>query len=208
MDFEIPHKISKFDDSGLVAVNRNRDYLNRFFKELPKVKQTESFVFNYANIQAHGKPTRVERGVFNGWSLPIYATDDEELFTCDCLKPQWDGTTDPIIYLGGWLPSANTAKRFKLQVSVETADFVGNDTVPTTTNDYTVETLTGTWGANTSFKVQVTVDASAIGLAVGQPLAIRVRRLAKAGAEAEITGEVIIEGIAIEIVTNKFGGAV
>ena len=149
---------------------------------------------------------QVSRGVYNGFSLPIYAADNEELFTCDCMKYQWDGTTDPIIYLGGWLTDANNAKKFNLQVSVSTADFVSNDVVPATTTDYTVETTTGNWAAYTSFKVQVTIDASAIGLAVGQPLAIRIRRLA-ASAD-EIAGEVVIEGAALEITADKLGGVI
>ena len=171
-----------------------------------KVYKEATFTFNYTRIVAQGKPTLVNQGVFFGWSLPVYNTDDEELFTCKCMATDWDGTTDPIIHIGGWLDTANTAKKFKLQVSVETADYVGNDALPATTNDYEVETTTGTWAQYTSFKITFTIDASAVGLAVGQPLGIRVRRIA--ASTAEITGEVVIEGLAVQYVVDRLGGAV
>jgi len=164
------------------------------------------FTFNYSRITGQGAPSLVNRGIFFGFSLPVYNTDDEELFTCSCAPSDWDGTSDMIFYLGGWLPSANTSKKFQLQVSVETANYDGNATVPDTDNDIEVETTTGTWGTFTSFKIAFTVDVSAVGLAVGQPLAFRVRRIA--ATTAEITGEVVIEGAVLVYVANKPGGAV
>ncbi len=169
-----------------------------------KVTKTKSFTFDYARVQGAGKPTQVTQGVFNGFSLPLYSADDEELFTCDCMPGDWDGTTDPVIYLGGWLPSANTLKKFKLQVSVETIDMSNNDVVPTTSNDYETETTTSTWAAYTSFTAKFTI-ASDIGLVCGQPLAIRIRRIDSS--VNEITGEVVIEGAMISYVANKLGVA-
>ena len=167
-----------------------------------KVYDTVTMGFNYNRITGAGKPTQVSRGNFNGFSLPTYSTD-EELFACQCMSTKWDGVTNPEIFIGGWLPSANTAKKFNMQISVETTDYVGNEVIPTTTNDYPVETTTDTWAAYTSFFVGVTIDASAIGLAVGQPLAIRIRRL-DASAD-EITGEVVVEGCILKYARNKIG---
>lgn len=170
-----------------------------------KVYKESTFVFNYRRVTAQGAPTLVNRGVFFGFSLPVYDTDDEELFACICTPSDWDGTSDPIVYIGGWLDTANTSKKFNLQLSVETADYASNDVVPITTNDYATETTTGTWAQYTSFKSAHTIDASAVGLAVGQPLAIRIRRL-DASAD-EIAGEVVVEGAMIQYVANKLGGA-
>lgn len=61
----------------------------------------KSFGFNYSRITAQGKPTLVSRGVYFGFSLPIYAADDEELPACECIDPAWDGVTNPVLYLGG-----------------------------------------------------------------------------------------------------------
>jgi len=114
-------------------------------------KKVRPFTFNYAQITGQGKPTLVNRGVFFGWSLPVYNADNEELFTCNCIPTDWDGTADPVVYIAGWLDTANTDKKFNLQVSVEYYDPSTNQVVPVTTNDYTVETDTGTAAQYTSF---------------------------------------------------------
>jgi len=50
-----------------------------------KVLKSDTFVFNYSRITGQGKPTLVDRGLAFGFSLPIYNTDDEELFSCKCV---------------------------------------------------------------------------------------------------------------------------
>jgi len=170
-----------------------------------KVKIVDSFTFNFARIVGQGKPTIVNRGVFWGFSLPVYNNDDEELFTCKCLPPDWDGSSDPTVYIGGWLDTANTDKKFNLQVSVEKCDVVNNEVVPTSTHDYEVETDTGAAAQYTSFKVAFTLDASAIAVAVGNTLAIRVRRIS--ATVDEIAGEFVVEGMAVEYIADKLGGS-
>jgi len=169
-----------------------------------KVYKQHNFVFNYSKITGQGAPTLVERGIFQGFSLPVYDADDEELHACICIPDDWDGATDPVLYVGGWLDTANTTKKFKLQVSVEVADFENNAVVPITTNDIEVETTTGTWSQYTAFKVAFTIDHSAVLGAVGQPFAIRIRRI-DASAD-EITGEVVVEGALVRYVADKIGG--
>ena len=167
---------------------------------------TEHFTFNYASVQAQGWPTLVNQGAFYGFSLPVYAADNEELSSCSCISSQWDGTTDPVIIIGGWLAAANTDKKFQLQISVEVVDVENNEVIPTTTNDYPVEITTGTWAQYTSFKAQVTIDASVITMVAGKTLTIRIRRIA--ASTAEITDEVVIEGAAITYTVNKIGAAI
>jgi len=170
-----------------------------------KVIVNDTFVFNYANVSAQGKPTLVNRGVFYGWSLPVYNSDDEELFSCRCIDSDWDGTTDPTITVGGWLDTANDTKKFQLQVSVDVLDIATNEVVPTSTNDYPIETTTGSWAQYASFKATVTIDASGIVLAAGKALAVRIRRIA--ASVDEITGEVVIEGAMLSYVADKIGAA-
>ncbi|MCK5017549.1 MAG: hypothetical protein KAS32_10820 [Candidatus Peribacteraceae bacterium] len=198
--------VSKLGDGGTTNYTQFSATGYQTMHGSAKVKLTTSFTFQHTIITAHGKPTQVSRGVFNGFSLPVYNNDNEELFTCECAVPEWDGVTDPVVHLGGWLDTANNAKKFNLQVSVETADFDNNEVLPITTNDYTIETTTGNWSQYTGFKAQVTLDASVIGLTVGKPLAIRVRRIA-ASAD-EIAGEVVIEGAIVEITADKIGGTI
>jgi len=170
---------------------------------LGTVYKTKSFTFDYSVVTGQGKPTLVAQGAFQGFSLPIYSSDNEELFTCDCMPEDWDGVTDPVIKVGGWLDTANNTKKFNLQVSVETASFSANAVVPATTNDYTDETTTDNWAQYTSFVSSFTLDADAIGLAAGEPVTIRIRRLAASG--DEITGEVVIMGAALRYAVDKNG---
>lgn len=184
-------------------IHSRLNYLETLEKIETPVQSSTTFTFQYVEVTALGKPTLVNQGVFYGFSLPIYSSDNEELFACKSMPGDWDGSTDPEICIGGWLDTANTSKKFNLQVSVETADFASNAVVPATTNDYPVETTTGTWAQYTSFKATVTIDASAIGLAVGQPLAIRIRRIAASG--DEIAGEVVVEGAVMTYIADKLG---
>lgn len=170
-----------------------------------RVLKSKTYTFNYATVRANGKPTQVSRGVFKGFSLPVYSNDDEELFTCQCIPPDWDGSSDPVVYIVGWLDTANTDKNFNLQVSVEYFDPVSHDVVPVTTNDYPVETDTGTAAQYASFAVAFTLDASTIGVSEKQPLGIRVRRIA--ATSDEITGEFVVEGMVIYYTADKLGEA-
>jgi len=158
-----------------------------------------------ARVIAAGKPTRVTQGIFQGFSLPTYAAD-EELFTCICVPYRWDGASDLIVYVGGWLDTANDAKNFNLQVSWE--NWTAGDIVPTTTNDVPVETATGTAAQYKSFKVAFTIDYDVDSPALiesGDALGFRLRRLA--ASIDEIAGEFVVEGIALVYKIGSFGGA-
>ena len=43
---------------------------------------------------AHSKPTQVTAGIFKGFSFPIYAADNEELFFRQRVPKRWDGASD------------------------------------------------------------------------------------------------------------------
>lgn len=161
------------------------------------------FVFNYRRVTAQGKPTLVNQGIFFGFSLPTYAAD-EELFACVCIPPDWIGSVDPIVYVGGWLVSANNAKKFNLQISWE--HWTAGDDVPATSHDVEVETTTGNWNAKHSIKLSFTVDYDVNTpnvLLAGDALGIRIRRLAASG--DEIAGEVVVEGAIMVYQRGSFG---
>jgi len=192
-----------FTGGSYVPVNDENCKLVFYPQVLGTVFDIKSFTFNYQRVTGTGKPTQVSQGVFNGWSLPVYSADDEELFACDCMPASWDGETDPKILIGGWLDTANNAKKFQLQVSVETISMTGNAVVPVTTNDYPIETTTGNWAQYTSFIAEITIAAATIGLLKGQPIAIRIRRIA--ASTAEIAGEVVVEGASLRWAIDKVG---
>jgi hypothetical protein len=82
----------------------------------------------------------------------------------------------------------------------------GNEVVQITTNDYTVETLTGDVAQYTSYKIAFTIDASVIDLDTGDALAIRIRRLA--ASSDEISGEFVVEGAVMVYIADKLGGTI
>ena len=167
-----------------------------------KVYKIDTFLFNYSRITGRGKPTLVDRGLAFGFSLPVYNTDDEELFSCKCIPDDWDGG-NITGYVGGWLPSANNAKKFNLQFSWECWSPDGNEVVPTAVQDVPVETTTGNWDAYTSFKIPFAISISASGCSSGDIFALRIRRLA--ASEDEITGEIVVEGASIQYTIDKLG---
>jgi len=174
------------------------------FDSAAVVQRTKTFTFNFEKIQGQeGIPTRVEQGLFQGYSLPVFAADNEELLSCDCMPSDWDGVTDPVFAIGGWLSGIEDTKKFNMQMEFETYDIVNNAVVPATTNAYPVETDTGDAAQFKSFFVLFTVDASDIGLAAGQPLGFRIRRIA--ASEDEIDGEFVVEGCQMIYYANKIG---
>jgi len=163
------------------------------------------FPIQVARIIASGKPTMVTQGVYRGFSLPTYAAD-EEVFSCVCMPPDWDGVTNPIVYVGGWLDTANTDKKFQLQVSWEHSS--PGDVMPATSHDVDVETATGTALQYTFFKVAHTIDFDVDtpdNLIAGDALAVRVRRLA--ASETEIAGEFVVEGVILYYKLASFGAS-
>ena len=87
---------------------------------------------NVANVA--GKPTRVERGLFNGYSLPLYA-GDEELHFSQRVPHRWDGTTNPhyvfIVALAA-TDYAGQTFRFQLEWTCDDIGGVIKDTVDET----------------------------------------------------------------------------
>lgn len=86
--------------------------------EIKGIYRYRQLQIRVGRILGTAKPTHVSRGIFQGWSLPLYAAD-EELFCCECVPADWDGTSDFTVFSGGWIDTANNAKNFKMQLSYE-----------------------------------------------------------------------------------------
>jgi len=163
------------------------------------VYQQKPMPIQIARIIAVGTPTRVELGIFQGFSLPIGGVN-EELFTCQCVPENWDGNT-MYLYIGGWLDTANTDKNFQLRISYEY--WTSGDVVPITSNDVDVEIATGVAAQYTSFKIQFAIAPGDI--AVGDALGIKLTRIA-ASAD-EIAGEFVVEGMILVYRVDNLGSA-
>ena len=96
---------------------------------------------DYATIIGTGKPTAVTLGIFRGYSLPLYAAN-EELFFCFPVPPQYSGEADIICVVCGYISLAEDTKKFQLRIAWEHVT-AGVDVFPVTSNDVDVETDTG-----------------------------------------------------------------
>jgi hypothetical protein len=178
---------------SLTLTNGAKDYLTlRPFIEIGKIAQ-------------NSKPTVVARGVSKGYSLPVYAADDEEIFMCTCAPRRWDGESDPIFVLPVYIDTANENKKFKLQVSWEHYDS-DTDIVPDTSNDVEIEVdLVGIVAQFQSFKLNFIFDYDIDGdsnlLEAYQRVCARVRRIAASA--NEMTGEVVIGPPVVKFLRDK-----
>jgi len=150
-------------------------------------------------IQATTKPTHASLGAYQGWSLPVYNTDDEELFSCTCIPMDWDGTSAFTMLLGGWLDTANDTKKFQLQLSH--AHAAANATLSDAVADVPIETDTGNAAQYKFFILQFTIAVGTY--TAGEAIAIRVRRIA--ATSVEIAGEFVVMGVNLRYVSNYIG---
>jgi len=163
-----------------------------------KVYQQHPMPIQIARVIAAGTPTRVEQGIFQGFSLPIGGAN-EELFACQCVPANWDGS-NMYAYVGGWLDTANTDRNFQLRLSHD--NWTSGDIVPNTITNVDVETDTGTAAQYTTFKIQFIIESG--GIEIGEALGIKLTRI-DASAD-EIAGEFVVEGIVLVYKIDSLGG--
>ena len=150
------------------------------------------------------KPTIVARGVSKGYSFPIYAADDEEVFMCICVPRRWDGVSDPVLVLPVYLDTANTGKNFKLQASWEHYN-AETDIAPATSNDVEIETATGSASQYQSYKVNFVfnydIDGAGNEMSIYDRVCCRLRRIAASA--NEIAGEIVASPPVVKFRRNK-----
>lgn len=164
---------------------------------------------DYLNIEKQSVPTDVTRGSNRGFSMPIYNSDNEELFFKMRIPKRWNGTSDPQF---GIMVSTSGAEdigdKFKFQLSISTTLCGGTHIIPDTTSDYTTEQtiIAGGTAAYTAYCIWFTMDAGAAANAIltGSMLSGRVRRIAASA--NEVANEIIIWDWAVEWLTDKIYG--
>ena len=158
------------------------------------------------SVAGAGKPTIVTRGCSKGYSLPLYAAD-EELFISEYIAGRWDGASDITLSVIGYLSSAETADDdFALQLSWANKA-TGSGTWSDSTNDTTVVTnIPDARKAQYSiYKVDFTIDwdLPATDIAASDFFAGRIRRVAVGVGNVEMDGEFVITSIVITYSVNK-----
>jgi len=161
---------------------------------------------DFETVRAFGKPDWVLRGVIGGFSLPIYAADNEELYL-ECHIPyRWDNISDILVHVHCYIDTANAAKNFQIQLAWE--HFTDGDIIPATSNPVVVETATGAGVQFQSYHVAFTIDYD---IDVGDPIIstdemhMRVRRIA--ATVGEIAGEIVVTHVGVVYLTDKLGVA-
>lgn len=158
---------------------------------------------DYTTVTAQGKPSQVTIGTFKGYSMPIYAADNEELFFNENVPGRWDCESDIVVHVLVALAAAETpGETFKFQFSWNQ---VGEtDVVPATTHDVTdeVTVVDGTQYATYELTFTIDYDADvADPIVCHDNLAGRLRRVASSG--DEVDGEIIVLDWHTHYIVNK-----
>ena len=163
---------------------------------------------DFTTITALGKPTWVTRGVFGGFSLPIYVGgQNEELFFDICAPNRWDEASDAYAHIHCFLDTANTDKNFNLEVAWNYFTKF-EDVVPDTVYTITVEVNTGTAAQYQAYQMDLPIDYD---IRPDDPLkwddnmGFRLRRV-DASAD-EITGEIVVTHFGLVFLRDKLGSS-
>ena len=146
---------------------------------------------NLANVQ--GKPTLVKRGIFNGYSLPIWNAGgnvNEELQYRVRVPHRWNGVTAPGFYAISSLSVGEIVdSKYRFQVEWASKD-VGHVIPDTTSGVMTCEVICS-MGKNAAYYAQILAfEANPATMVSGQNLQLRVRRIAATA--DEVVNEIII----------------
>lgn len=158
---------------------------------------------HYTSVSAQGKPTSVVYNVVQGYSLPIYNNDNEELFFSSRVPLRWDGVTSPRLLIFCYLSGAeDVGDKFKLQIS-GLANSNGG-VLSSEVHDYPVET-TVLAGRNAQYdKYTIQYDLIPGNIPHYSVLSGRLRRIAASA--NEVTNEIVVYDWIIEYKRDKLGG--
>jgi len=171
---------TKVDADGIVTLAGTA---KRWLTLRPEINQDE--------IRKELKPVLVQRGVFFGYSMPVYAADNEEIFFKQEVPGRWDGVSNIILHVTVALAGTeDIGDGFNLQFSWEHDGSAGN-VVPDTSNDVPIETtvLTARNAAYDVYEIEFDIDYDIDGegneITAGELLGGRLRRLASTGTEID-----------------------
>jgi len=156
---------------------------------------------------AHAKPTEVTIGVFHGFSMPIYASDNEELFFRQSVLGRWDGESDIIVHIKVCLAAAeDIGDYFKFKLSWEHAP--EGEIVPTTSNDVYAEqaVLVGRNAQYNKYELEFIIDYDIDGVGneikKHETLGMRLQRVD--ATNPDVSGEIIVLDWHDHFRVNKF----
>ncbi len=173
-----------------------------------KKKLTLRPILTQTTAKVGGTPSQVTRGLNIGYSLPVWSSDNEELYWRMRIPIRWDGSTDPQFGCCVTLAAAETVgHKFKFQLEWQTG--VAGSVLGTTTSNCVSEQtiLTGRDEAYDIYFIFFTIDQNDANntLTPGNMLQARLRRIAASADEAH--GEIIVwDWATMWCVNNVYGG--
>ena len=164
---------------------------------------------NYGRIGAITKPTNIVRGAYSLLSLPIYNSDDEEIYFNHSVVRRWDGISDITFGCMAVYDTAQaTPTEFKIVLEWNHYDYTKN-VVPSAVK--TVSVLNRTASSQyTASPLTFTIDYDADGagneIKANEVIGGRIYRAAKTtAAAAECSGEIMLHGFYIQYNRDKIG---
>lgn len=147
-----------------------------------------------------GKPAFVQRGVISGFSFPVYAANNEELFLEMHVHRRWDGISNIRIHLECYLLSAEDSHFFKLELGYY-AFTPGTDIVADSVSLVSANTATGA-EADQYQSYEVEVEIPYAGISSNDVLGMRLRRIAATGTECD--GNIVVTHVGVRFDIDKF----
>lgn len=150
---------------------------------------------NQDEIRKELKPVLVQRGVFFGYLMPVYAADNEEIFFKQEVPGRWDEASDIEVHLIICLTGGeDIGDKFKFQLSWQHCGGCEN-VLPDTTHDVEVETtlLSDRNAAYDIYEIVFTIDYDIDGggseIVEGEVIGMRLRRIA--ASSLEVTNDIM-----------------
>lgn len=170
-----------------------------------KRKITFRPTLNYTSIVARGKPTQIIYGAYSGYSLPVYNSDNEELFFKMKVPERWDGETNPRIVICIWLGgNEDVGDKFNIQASYQSCSCGSGGSVLNTTYDVPSQ-ITILTDRNTQYSIyEIEFELNASYIAISDVLSFRMRRIA--ASDHECTNEIVVFNVQVEYQRDKMGG--
>lgn len=148
--------------------------------------------FNVGFQKTTSKPTEVVRSSVIGYSLPVYNSDQEEMFFRDTVPGRWDGISPSIFYVHGYLSlGEDVGDKFKLQISVEATDGVNGicDMSPVDADSGDILITTDHSAQYSWYTVPITIPYTTL-VAGRELIHWRLRRIA--ASNTPISGEFVV----------------
>ena len=186
------------DSSGVLSLVGTA---KRYYSRRPKM--------NVIHQIAHAVPDEVQQGVYFGYSMPVFNSDNEELYFRDRVPYRWDGASDFTFELYVWLSGGEDVGDYlKFQLSWEHNEHEA--LMPSTSNDVTAEqaVLTGRNNQYDCYKLSFTIDYDIDGsgneIMAGSNWGARLRRVD--ATNPDVTNEIVACDWMLKYQIDKFAG--